>query len=167
MHEPRELYEQVILDHNRNPRNFMRRPEHSSHQAAGDNPICGDEFSVSLRVEDGRISDIGFNGVGCAISVASTSLMTEAVKGKTVAEARALFQSMRGLLTGGPNNLPPDRQAVGKLRILAGVRDYPMRVKCATLPWHILDAALRDDPTMVCTERDSPPPEECRLPPAA
>ena len=167
MHEPRELYEQVILDHNRNPRNFMHQPQPANHHAHGDNPICGDEFSVSLRVENGRISDIGFDGVGCAISVAATSLMTEAVKGKRVAEARALLQSMHALLTSGPIDGPIDGQRIGKLRILAGVRNYPMRVKCATLAWHILDAALSDNPSTVCTETDSPPPEQCRLAPAA
>jgi len=163
MHEPRELYEQVILDHNRNPRNFQHLPKPANHQAYGDNPICGDEFRVSLQVTDGHITDIGFSGVGCAISVASTSLMTEAVLGRSVGEARALFDNMRQMLTGAP----VDINQLGKLRILSGVRDYPMRVKCATLAWHILAAALDQQGGTVCTEQDSPPPDECHLPPAA
>ena len=167
MHEPRQLYEQVILDHNRNPRNFMHAPSQANHQARGDNPICGDEFTVALRVDNGVITDIGFSGVGCAISVASTSLMTEALKGKRIEQARALFHSMRILLTGDVTAQPPDRNTLGKLRILAGVRDYPMRVKCATLAWHIVNAALNHESATVCTENDSPRPRQCRLPPTA
>ena len=163
MHEPRELYEQVILEHNRHPRNFLRKPQHISHRASGDNPICGDEFSVFVQVEDGRINDISFTGVGCSISVASTSLMTEAVRGKTVDQARALFDTVHDVLTGAA----VDTHKLGKLRILAGVRRYPMRVKCATLGWHVLHAALNGETGMVCTEHDSPHPDQCLLPPAA
>jgi len=143
----RALYEEVILDHNRNPRNFQKNPEASNHHAQGFNPVCGDEFRVHLRVTDGVIQDIGFEGAGCAISTASASLMTEALKGKTAQEAEALFQSVHKLLMreGQPGN-------VGKLQVLAGVHEYPARVKCASLPWHTLRAALRDEQGTVCTE---------------
>ena len=145
----RELYEETILDHNRNPRNFMCVPEGANRHAHGFNPVCNDEFTLHLRVEDGVIVDVGFEGVGCAISTASASLLTEGIKGKTEAQARALFQGMRNLLTeDGP------RTDVGKLEVLAGVREYPMRIKCATLPWHTLLAALDQDDATACTEPD-------------
>jgi nitrogen fixation NifU-like protein len=153
----RSLYEEVILDHNRNPRNFQKNPPGANHHARGFNPVCNDEFRVHLRVEDGVIRDVGFEGAGCAISTASCSLMTEAVKGKSVAEARSLFEGVHGLLTGGQQ--PRD---VGKLSILSGVRDFPMRVKCATLAWHVMSAALDSRQGTVSTENEgAPPPEEC------
>lgn len=155
--ERRALYEQVVLDHNRNPRNFQRRPAHATHEARGFNPVCNDEFRVRLEVEDGVIRDLGFEGAGCAISTASCSLMTEAVKGKRVEDAERLFRDVHELLTG---DRPPGD--VGKLSILAGVRDYPMRVKCATLAWHVLHAALAGRTGTVTTEDEGPPPpEEC------
>jgi nitrogen fixation NifU-like protein len=153
----RSLYEQVILDHNRNPRNFQRRPAHATHQAHGFNPVCNDEFRVHLEVADGVIRDVGFEGAGCAISTASCSLMTEAVKGKRVDEAQKLFRSVHELLTGGAAPA-----GVGKLAILTGVREHPLRVKCATLAWHVLNAALAGQAGTVSTEdEDPPPPEEC------
>ncbi len=146
----RDLYEEVILDHNRNPRNFNRVPEGENHKAYGFNPLCGDEFTVHLRVEDGVVQDASFEGVGCAISMASASLMTESVKGRPVADAEALFRNIHQLLTAeNGSRLAGD---VGKLRVLTGVREYPMRVKCATLAWHTLHAALNDQGDTVCTE---------------
>lgn len=148
----RSLYEEVILDHNRKPRNFNRRPEPTSHSAEGDNPLCGDHISVHLRVEDGVIKDVGFEGDGCAISTASASLMTEALKGKSEDEAKVLFDKIHeALMTEGED--PPDVvSALGKLAVLLGVKEYPMRVKCATLPWHTLQAALKELDEPVTTE---------------
>jgi SUF system FeS assembly protein, NifU family len=134
----RELYQEVILDHNRNPRNF-RRIEPASHRAQGHNPLCGDRVEVFLLVEDGVVKDIAFEGDGCAISTASASLMTEQLKGKSVAQAQALFDRFHDLLT---TEAEPTED-LGKLGVLAGVREFPTRVKCATLPWHTLQAALR------------------------
>ena len=147
MSDLRQLYEEVILDHNRNPRNFHKRPGGTNRHAYGFNPLCGDEFTINLEVEDGVIKDAGFEGAGCAISTASASLMTEALIGKTEAQARALFEDMHALLT--TNADAPD---VGKLRVLAGVREYPARVKCATLAWHTMQAALRNEDKTVSTE---------------
>jgi nitrogen fixation NifU-like protein len=147
MADLRVLYEEVLLDHNRRPRNFQKRPAGSNHRARGYNPVCGDEFTVHLKVEDGVIKDVGFEGAGCAISTASASLMTEALQGKTVQEAEALFQNVHNLLT-----REGESGEVGKLKVLAGVHEYPARVKCATLPWHTLRAALHDERGTVCTE---------------
>lgn len=155
----RELYEDMILDHNRNPRNFEHRPAGANRHAHGFNPICNDEFRLHLRVDNGVIVDIGFEGAGCAISTASTSLLTEAVKGKTEAQARALFRSMHDLLT----DAAPAAD-VGKLAVLGGVHEYPMRIKCATLPWHTLRAALDGNRDTVCTEPADT--EVCRTPDA-
>ncbi len=132
----RELYQEVIFDHNRQPRNFHEMPE-ADHQADGHNPLCGDQLTVFLRIEDGRIADASFVGHGCAISTASASLMTEAVKGKPVEEVEALFRDFHAMLT----DTPPDRD-FGKLAVLSGVREFPARVKCATLAWHTLHNAL-------------------------
>ncbi|MEZ5609476.1 MAG: SUF system NifU family Fe-S cluster assembly protein [Rhodocyclaceae bacterium] len=132
----RELYQEVIFDHNRQPRNFHEMPE-ADHQADGHNPLCGDQLTVFLRIEDGRIADASFVGHGCAISTASASLMTEAVKGKPVEEVEALFRDFHAMLT----DTPPDRD-FGKLAVLGGVREFPARVKCATLAWHTLHNAL-------------------------
>ena len=143
----RDLYEEVILDHNRNPRNFAHEPVVANRHARGFNPVCNDEFSVHLQVIDGVIEDISFEGAGCAISTASASLMTEAVKGKTEQQAHELFRSMHNLLT---EEAPSGD--VGKLVVLGGVHEFPMRIKCATLPWHTLRAALDQDDTTVCTE---------------
>ena len=156
MNHMRELYEEMILDHNRNPRNFDRELVKANRHAHGFNPVCNDEFNVRLEVIDGVIEDVSFKGAGCAISTASASLMTEAIKGKTEQEARDLFKSMHKLLT---VETPGDD--VGKLAVLGGVREFPMRIKCATLPWHTLRAALDGEDTTVSTE---PFTEECAPP---
>jgi len=147
----RALYEEVILDHNRNPRNYPKNPPGASHHAHGYNPLCGDEFTLHLRIDNGVIADAGFEGAGCAISTASASLLTEAVKGKTVDDARRLFVGVQRLLTG--EEAPGE---IGKLRVLAGVREFPMRVKCATLPWHTFAAALDDRADTISTEDPAP-----------
>jgi nitrogen fixation NifU-like protein len=149
----RALYEEVILDHNRNPRNYGKKPEGCNCSAHGHNPLCGDEVQVHLRVEDGVITDIAFEGHGCAISTASASLMTEALKGKSEEEAATLFESVRKYLTeqvADDGDVDSDR--LGKLTVLGGVREFPMRVKCATLAWHTLQAALEHSEKPVTTE---------------
>jgi nitrogen fixation NifU-like protein len=136
-----ELYQNVILDHNRNPRNFGPLAD-ATGRAEGRNPLCGDELTVWLKLDDGGcIANVGFVGDGCAISKASASLMTQAVKGKTREEALALFDRFHDLVTG---TLPPDtpRDALGKLAVFGGVSGFPIRVKCASLAWHTLKAAL-------------------------
>ena len=149
----RALYEEVILDHNRSPRNFPKIPDGSNCSAHGYNPLCGDEVQVHLRVKDGVIQDIGFKGQGCAISTASASLMTEALKGKSEAEAAALFEAVHKLLTGqGSDDSDDYADRLGKLTVLGGVKEYPMRVKCATLAWHTLQAALEHSEKPVTTE---------------
>jgi nitrogen fixation NifU-like protein len=150
MNDLRDLYEEMILDHNRNPRSFQHRPLGVCCEGHGFNPLCGDDVSLYLQVEDGVIRDVGFDGVGCAISMASASLMSEAIKGKSEAEARRLFAQMRAALTNG--GVPAGDTSLGKLAVLAGVRAYPMRVKCATLAWHVLKAALDGDKETVCSE---------------
>lgn len=141
MSDLRDLYQEVILDHNKRPRNF-RGVEPHSHTADGYNPLCGDRVTVQLHLDaDDRIQDIGFQGEGCAISTASASIMTEVLKGRTVDEARHLFEQFHELVT-SDDTLPDP--ALGKVAVLAGVRDYPMRVKCATLAWHTLQAALEE-----------------------
>ena len=133
-----DLYQEVILDHNRRPRNF-RVLEHATHQAEGYNPLCGDRLSLFLTLDGDVITDVGFQGSGCAISKASASLMTDCVKGAAVADARALFDRFHRMVT-----TPPDVEVedLGKLSALAGVREFPVRVKCASLAWHTLKAAL-------------------------
>jgi nitrogen fixation protein NifU and related proteins len=148
MNELRDLYQEVILDHNRRPRNFGALPA-ANHQAEGYNPLCGDRVTVFLDLQDGRIQDIAFQGSGCAISTASASLMTEALKGRTVEAARELFQGFRHLVTTGAGEGSPE---LGKLLALGGVREFPMRVKCATLAWHTLLAALEEKQQPVSTE---------------
>ena len=143
-----ELYQEVILDHNRRPRNFGE-PEEFSHDAEGYNPLCGDRVEVYLDVKDGRVADVHFKGNGCAISTASASAMTEAVKGKTLEEIRQLFAEFQRMLT--------DESAVpemGELEAFQGVRRYPVRVKCATLAWHTLKAALEEKGQPVSTENE-------------
>jgi nitrogen fixation NifU-like protein len=151
MSELRELYQEVILDHSRQPRNF-RRPPDANREARGDNPLCGDKVTVFLTLADGRVTDVGFEGRGCAISVASASLMTEVVKGKTEAEARALFERFHDEMTGRSMCHGAAAGELDKLTVLSGVREYPMRVKCATLSWHTLMAALDDRHKGVSTE---------------
>jgi len=140
MSELSELYQQVILDHNKKPRNF-RRPADANHSADGYNPLCGDQLTVYLRVEDDAVADVAFEGSGCAISKASASMMTQAVKGKTRAEAEALFSEFHRMVTGelDEENSP---NSLGHLKIFSGVREFPARVKCASLPWHTLHAAF-------------------------
>ena len=150
MSELSELYQEVILDHNQRPRNF-RALEGKSRRAEGYNPMCGDRLTLYLDVHDGRVRDVSFVGSGCAISKASASMMTEAVKGKSSAEAEALFQVFHGLLTGDAT-IGADDPRLGKLVVFAGVRDFPVRVKCATLAWHTLRAALSDNGGTATTE---------------
>ena len=149
----RALYEEVILDHNRNPRNYPKKPDGCNCSAHGHNPLCGDEVQVHVRVQDGVIQDIGFEGQGCAISTASASLITEALKGKSEAEAAELFDALHNLLT---EQVSDDSDEVadrlGKLTVLSGVKEFPMRVKCATLAWHTLAAALEHNNDPVTTE---------------
>ena len=146
-----ELYQEVILDHNKVPRNYGELAA-ADHRAEGNNPLCGDRLTVYLVLESGHIVDIGFSGQGCAISTASASLMTEAVKGKTVDEASTLFEGFREMLTGDPSVPAEASHELGKLAVFSGVREFPIRVKCATLPWHTLRAALRGSGDAVTTE---------------
>jgi nitrogen fixation protein NifU and related proteins len=141
-----ELYQEVILDHNKRPRNFHKM-EGANHRAEGFNPLCGDRVTVYLDLEGDVVRDVSFEGSGCAISKASASMMTESLKGKTRREAEALFASFHHLITEGTDG-PPDGTALGKLVVFSGVREFPVRVKCATLAWHTLRAALdnRQDP---------------------
>jgi nitrogen fixation protein NifU and related proteins len=142
--ELRELYQDIILDHGRHPRNFHAL-EHPTHLARGHNPLCGDRVTVYLAIDGDRIADVSFEGRGCAISTAAASLMTEVLKGKTLDEARALFAQFHATVTGGtPEDLPePLQEDAERLEPLAGVKAYPTRVKCATLPWHAFEAALK------------------------
>ena len=147
----RDLYQDLILDHSKHPRNF-RALDAASHEALGHNPLCGDRLSLALQVDDsGMIRDVGFQGSGCAISVASASMMTEMLKGKTVAEAHTLFQAMHAACTGHAVVADITEDARDRIEALAGVRHYPMRVKCATLAWHTMESALKHD-TKASTE---------------
>jgi len=142
MSELSDLYQEVILDHNRRPRNF-RVIEPATASQEGYNPLCGDRLKLYLTVENGTITDVAFQGSGCAISKASASLMTEAIKGKTVEQARALFDQFHHMITSPPGSPLPE---MGKLAVLSGIREFPTRVKCAGLPWHTLKAAVSDQP---------------------
>jgi nitrogen fixation NifU-like protein len=137
-----DLYQEVILDHNKRPRNF-RTLETANHSAEGYNPLCGDRLHLYVRVDDEVVTDVGFQGSGCAISKASASLMTDSIKGRPVAEVRALFQRFHTMVTTPPETAVED---MGKLSVLAGVREFPVRVKCASLAWHTLKAALDREP---------------------
>jgi nitrogen fixation NifU-like protein len=137
----RDLYQEVILDHGRKPRNF-RRLENAARQARGDNPMCGDRMQLWLDLDGGRIADVAFQGKGCAISMASASLMTETVKGKTAEEARALGARFRDMAMTGACPDCADDEDMDRLQALSGVHEFPSRVKCATLAWHTLNAAL-------------------------
>lgn len=150
MENLRELYQQVILDHNRNPRNH-RAMAHPDGYAHGNNPLCGDQIDVYLRLRDGMVEDVSFTGQGCAICMSSASMMTLALKGKSEAEAEALFQSFHHALT--EDELYPGDVPLGKLSVLKGVKDFPVRVKCATLAWHTFDAALKKLQGEVSTEQ--------------
>jgi nitrogen fixation protein NifU and related proteins len=152
MSDLRDLYQEVIFDHNRRPRNFGPLPA-ANREAQGFNPLCGDQLALHLNVVDGVIEEARFEGKGCAISTASASLMTEALKGKREAEAEALFGAFHALLTGRESpDAAGDHAALGKLEVLAGVRAFPSRVKCATLAWHTLEAALHNAKQPVTTE---------------
>jgi nitrogen fixation protein NifU and related proteins len=151
MAEMDDLYQEVILDHNRQPRNFGPLGD-ANRSAEGHNPLCGDTIVLYLRVEDDVVTDVSFEGAGCAIATASASLMTEVLRGKSVAEARALFQGMIDMLTGDPTHAAEVAEDLGKLAVFSGVREYPMRVKCATLAWHTMRAALQGAGETVKTE---------------
>jgi nitrogen fixation NifU-like protein len=148
MSELRELYQQVILDHNRKPRNF-RTIEGANRRAEGYNPLCGDRVTVYVQVEDGVIRDVAFQGSGCAISKAAASMMTASLRGKTAAEAEATFERFHRMVTGGGDGSEAE---LGKLAVFQGVGEFPIRVKCATLPWHTLHAALAGTAEPVSTE---------------
>lgn len=151
MSDLRELYQEVIIDHNKNPRNF-RVLEPCTHHAEGFNPLCGDQLALYLEIENNIIKKTGFQGKGCAISTASASLMTEALIGKTPAEAENLFYLFHQLLVSSEPNVVKSPANLGKLAVFAGVREFPARVKCATLPWHALEAALHQNKNSVSTE---------------
>jgi nitrogen fixation NifU-like protein len=142
MSELSELYQQVILDHNKRPRNF-RRLEDPDRSAEGYNPLCGDHLTVYVNLDNDAVSEISFEGSGCAISKAAASMMTQAVKGKTKSEAEELFGEFHKMVTSDPDD-EVDSSTLGNLEIFAGVREFPVRVKCATLPWHTLHAALNE-----------------------
>jgi nitrogen fixation NifU-like protein len=149
MSELQDLYQEVIIDHGRRPRNFRVMPDGC--MAEGYNPLCGDHFQVWVRVEGDTIADVSFQGSGCAISTSSASLMTEALKGMSKHDAEDLFQRVHAEMTGQPDPLP-DGPELGKLEVFAGVQNFPMRVKCATLAWHTVKAALRNEAEPVSTE---------------
>ena len=148
--ELRELYQQVILDHNKSPRNF-KKLENANHIAEGYNPLCGDKINLYLVVENDVVKDVGFQGSGCAISKASASLMSSIVNGKTKAEAEEIFSKFHDLVTGKLTD-EADIEELGKLAVFSGVRDFPARVKCASLAWHTLISALKDEQHIVSTE---------------
>jgi len=140
-----ELYQSIILDHNRRPKNYGAL-EGANHRAAGRNPDCGDEVSVELVVTDDRITDVRFTSAGCAVSRAAASIMTQSIKGKSRAEVEALFEKFRGLVTGALKPTEQEARAMGELAAFSGVARFPIRVKCASMPWHTLQAALRSEP---------------------
>ena len=148
MSELRELYQEVILEHSKKPRNF-RTLDNANHKAEGFNPLCGDHFTVYVDVQDGAIKDIGFQGSGCAISKASASMMTQSLKGKSAAEAEELFSKFHDVVTGHAEG---NEENLGKLAVFGGVSEFPLRVKCATLAWHAVRAALHGDQEAVSTE---------------
>jgi nitrogen fixation NifU-like protein len=143
MSELSELYQQVILDHNKKPRNFQKL-EGANRVSEGFNPLCGDQLTVYMLMDDGVVRDLSFVGTGCAISKAAASMMTQAVKGRTRDEARALFEEFHRMVT-GELDVEAEPNQLGRLKIFAGVRDYPARVKCASLPWHTMHAALEGE----------------------
>jgi len=149
MSELSELYQQVILDHNKKPRNFHKL-ESANRRAEGFNPLCGDHLNVYLHIADDQVKEVSFEGSGCAISKASASMMTQAVKGKSKEQVEHLFQEFHSMVTGELNE-ETDENSLGNLKIFAGVREFPVRVKCATLPWHTLHAALNKE-AQVSTE---------------
>lgn len=153
MREVNELYQQLILEHNKSPRNF-KKLENATHDADGYNPLCGDHYHVWLKLDDGKITDIGFQGSGCAISKSSASMMTSAVKGTTVQEAKEIFEKFHSvIMTKIGEEVPEEKiESLGSLGALAGVREFPARIKCASLAWHTLNAALTQKEKSVSTE---------------
>jgi len=149
MSDLRDIYQDVILDHYRKPRNFAML-EQASHHAKGHNPLCGDRIDVYLNIEDGVVQDVAFQGAGCAISTASASLMTEAIKGKDLATVQALFETFHRMVT--QPETEDETVDLGKLEALSGVRKLPVRIKCATLSWHTLQAALKEQDDLTSTE---------------
>ena len=150
MTELRDLYQQIILDHNKNPRNFGKL-DTANRAREGYNPLCGDHLHVYLHVADDIISDVSFEGSGCAISKASASLMTAAIKGKPLPKAVEIFEKFQDMVT-AEIDAPIDNQSMGKMAVFAGVREFPMRVKCATLAWHAMKAAVDEEQDRVSTE---------------
>ncbi|MCH7703733.1 MAG: SUF system NifU family Fe-S cluster assembly protein [Planctomycetes bacterium] len=151
MNDPRDLYQQLILDHNRSPKNRRVMEDADSH-AEGFNPLCGDRITVSIKLDNDVVTDVAFQGSGCAISTASASLMTESLKGKTLAEAQALFARFRAMVMGEAASACEDGPALGKLEVFSGVCEFPARVKCATLAWHTVKAAIERRDEVVSTE---------------
>ena len=151
MPDLRALYQEVILDHSKKPRNY-RVLEGADYHAEGYNPLCGDRITNYLKLENDRISDVAFQGSGCAISTSSASILTETVKGKTLAEADALFEKFHALVTGEGNGNQAGDASLGKLAVFSGVAEFPVRVKCATLAWHTLRSALKGEEKTVSTE---------------
>ncbi len=151
MPDLRGLYQEVILDHSKRPRNY-RVLETADHHAEGYNPLCGDRITIYLKLENDRISDVTFQGSGCAISTSSASILTETVKGKTLAETDALFEKFHALVTGERNGNQAGDTSLGKLAVFSGVSEFPLRVKCATLAWHTLRSALKGEEKTVTTE---------------
>ena len=150
MPDLQDLYQELVLEHSKAPRNF-RELQGANHKAEGFNPLCGDHFTIYLNVEGDTIRDVGFQGSGCAISKASASMMTQSVKGKTIAEAEKIFDRFRGMVSGqSPAN--GDQSELGKLTVFSGVSKFPVRVKCATLAWHALHAAMQNKQEPVSTE---------------
>lgn len=147
-----ELYQEVILDHNKNPRNFGPIPI-KTHSLKGHNPLCGDQITVNLCVEDGIVKDISFEGSGCAVSKASASIMTTLIKGQSVEKAQELFDKFHKLITSDMNE-EVDLDSLGKIAVFAGVREYPSRIKCANLAWHTMKNALEDKKDNVVTENE-------------
>ena len=150
MTELRDLYQEVILDHNKSPHNYREMAD-ASRIALGHNPLCGDKMKLYVRIDGDRIADVAFQGSGCAISKASASIMTDAIMGKSLAEAEALYGKFHELLT-GPPDVKADGAGLGKLAVFSGVREFPARVKCATLAWHTLQSALKGAQEIAKTE---------------
>ena len=146
----RALYEQVILEHNKKPRNFREMPE-ATRKLEGFNPLCGDHFTLYVKLNGDMIEDVSFNGAGCAISKSSASVMTTLIKGKSIKEAEQLFAAFHKMVT-APPDAPVDEEGVGRLAVFAGVREFPVRIKCATLAWHTLLSLLDGKDSAVSTE---------------
>ena len=150
MRDLRDLYQEVILDHNKSPHNYREMAD-ATRLALGHNPLCGDKLKLYVKVEDDRIADVAFQGSGCAISKASASIMTDTIKGKSLAEAETLYGKFHDLLT-GPPDVKADGAGLGELAVFSGVREFPARVKCATLAWHTLETALKNTQEVAKTE---------------